>query len=315
MERIKDCPICNSMSLSEFLICKDYTVSQRNFTISHCQNCGFKFTNPRPELKELSSFYESEEYISHSNSSKGLVNWLYQFVRKFTVMQKVKLLNKEIVRGLMKDNLQRTKFEADANEFKVLDIGCGTGEFLAACREAGYSVSGIEPSVKARKFAQEKYSLDVKDEQAINDLPSQLFHAVTLWHVLEHVPNLNERIQNIHNLLTEDGILIVAVPNPESKDAEIYGKYWAAYDVPRHLYHFSENSIKELMFKNNFIIYKTLPMHLDSFYVSLLSEKYKKGRINYLAALLNGLRSNFSGFFGKRGYSSQIYLFKKGGRP
>jgi 2-polyprenyl-3-methyl-5-hydroxy-6-metoxy-1,4-benzoquinol methylase len=327
MEVISKCPVCSSERFSEFLICKDYSVSGKNFPISQCQDCGFKFTNPRPAAEEIGAYYESEDYISHSNTSKGFINQLYQLARKYTIYQKVNLVKREILRlkkGVGLPVLDAIKTNAspsaeasvnnltyDNSKIKILDIGCGTGEFLKSCKETGFDSIGVEPSQKARSFAIQTYNLKVKEEKEISSLEKESFDAITMWHVLEHVPNLNERINQVFSLLKKDGVFIVAVPNLESKDAKEYGKYWAAYDVPRHLYHFSFSTIEKLMDKHNFVLYKTLPMFLDSFYVSLLSEKYKTGSVNYVSAFFNGTMSNLAALMGNRGYSSQIYLLKK----
>ena len=294
MEQITSCPICNSATHSHYLTCKDYTVSNSEFTIVRCNSCNFHFTNPRPDSKSIGSFYESEEYISHSNTKKGLINKLYQLVRNYTLKQKESLISQHVSRGTL------------------LDIGCGTGEFLNHMRKAGWSVLGIEPGEKARNFASTNYSIPVENESALLNLSPESYDLISMWHVLEHVHNLNERVKKLHELIKQDGLVVIAVPNYTSYDAEKYGAYWAAYDLPRHLYHFSPNSIQQLFAKHGFVQHKVMPMKFDSFYVSLLSEKYKYGGTNIVSAFMTGLLSNLKAKFSKDHiYSSQIYLFKK----
>lgn len=293
MEKLEYCPLCNAKEFKTFLQCRDYTVSRETFTIVQCQSCQFKFTNPRPEVHELGEYYKSQEYISHSNTSKGLINYLYQTVRKYTLLKKLQLISKFYKTGTL------------------LDIGCGTGEFLKVCKDAKWTVLGIEPDEITRKNASEKYDLDVKDEKFIQELEAESFDIITMWHVLEHVPFLNERIQDIRRLIKPNGLIIIAVPNCNSLDAKIYKEDWAAYDLPRHLYHFTPNDISTLFKNHGFKLNNTLPMIFDSFYVSMLSEKNKTGKTHFLRSMWNGLRSNLNAIKTGKTYSSQIYLIRK----
>ncbi len=300
METLSHCPICNSTDFDQFLTCTDYTVSHKEFSIDQCRSCGFRFTNPRPSANELGSYYKAEEYISHSDSKKGLVNRLYHLVRRYTLIKKLQL----IVR------LAGVKLSASKQK-QLLDIGCGTGAFLDICKRAGFTCKGIEPDGDAREHSIKTYDLDVKDEPELDNLPKASFEIITLWHVLEHVPLLNDRILQIKQLMNQSGRVIVAVPNCSSFDAKHYNKYWAAYDLPRHLYHFTPKDIISIFEKNEMKVEQILPMRFDSFYVSMLSEKYKTGRTNYLKALIIGLISNVSAIKTGREFSSQIYVIKK----
>lgn len=293
MQKLTHCPICNSVEFNPFLHCKDYTVSRETFTIVECKSCGFKFTNPRPEVTELGKYYKSDEYISHSNTSKGLINYLYQTVRKYTLLKKLQLISKYFKTGTL------------------LDIGCGTGEFLKMCKDAKWNVIGIEPDETTRKNAIEKYGLNVKSEESIQQLNESSFDVITMWHVLEHVPFLNQRVEEIKRLLKPNGLVIIAVPNCTSLDAIIYKEDWAAYDVPRHLYHFTPKDISALFKNHGFKLNNTLPMIFDSFYVSMLSEKNKTGKTHLLRSMWNGLRSNFNALKTGSKFSSQIYLIRK----
>lgn len=294
MKKHTSCPICEGKEFDEKLNCVDYTVSQKTFNILQCESCGFQFTNPIPLETEIGKYYESEEYISHSNTSKGIINKLYQTVRNITLQQKLKLINR-LVKGK-----------------QLLDIGCGTGEFLKICKDNGYDVKGIEPSVNAQKFAVENYKLDVYSEEKIKEFTPNSFDLITMWHVLEHVYHLKERVEELKKLIVKNGVLIVAVPNHNSYDAEYYKEYWAAYDVPRHLYHFSPTDIKNLFEPNGFVLEEVLPMKFDSYYVSMLSEKYKRGKVNLLKAFQVGLKSNLKASNAESPkYSSQIYILRK----
>lgn len=287
---IKNCPVCGSEAQRLFLECVDFTVSKAVFSIRTCGACGFAFTSPRPADSDLGAYYESEDYISHSNTNKGIVSRLYQTVRKRTLKRKLSLVNTNGKKGA------------------ILDIGCGTGEFLGTCKQDGWKALGIEPNPSAREQAQKNHGLEVREEEAMNSLAAKSFDVITLWHVLEHVPGLNERVQKIKELLKDNGLLVVAVPNRNSHDAAYYGKFWAAYDVPRHLWHFRPQDIRQLMEKHGMEVVSVLPMKYDSYYVSMLSEKYRTGSNRMIAAMMRGWISNRKA--GKEAWSSQIYLIR-----
>jgi 2-polyprenyl-3-methyl-5-hydroxy-6-metoxy-1,4-benzoquinol methylase len=294
MKNYTNCPICNSKNLTKTKTCVDHTVSKDTFTIVECKNCKFQFTNPIPLETEIGKYYESDEYISHSNTNKGLIFRLYQAVRNKTLVDKLKLI----------------KSYSDAKT--LLDIGSGTGEFLNICQQNGIKVSGIEPSEQTRKSAIDNYNLKIEPESGLNNIENKSIDAISMWHVLEHVYNLNERIETIKRILKDSGTLFVAVPNRSSYDAKKYGEFWAAYDLPRHLYHFTPKDIKTIFEKHGFTLNKILPMKFDSFYVSMLSEKCKTGKVNYFRALLTGLKSNHLALSkNDNSYSSQIYILKK----
>jgi 2-polyprenyl-3-methyl-5-hydroxy-6-metoxy-1,4-benzoquinol methylase len=293
MEQLNNCPVCQSQTFEEYLTIQDYTVSQEQFKIVTCQKCGFRFTNPRPNGEAIGEYYKAESYISHTNTSKGLISKIYQEVRKFTLKGKLNLINR-----------------LSPNRGKLLDVGCGTGMFLNVAKENGWKVNGIEPDAGARAIAEETNQIKIKQE-VLSSFENEAFEVITLWHVLEHVHELNATIDWLKDRLSKDGSLIIAVPNHESKDAEIYKEQWAAYDVPRHLYHFSQKSIEQLFANHGFELKETLPMKFDSFYVSMLSTKYQTGKINYLKAIIDGLKSNLSAEKNNQNYSSLIYVFKK----
>lgn len=290
-KKIETCPICGGKISKQLLVCKDYTVSQADFNVMLCGSCEFAITSPRPHEQDLGRYYESDEYISHSNTKKGLISRLYQAVRKRALRGKLGLLNSLV-----------------GKTGSMLDVGCGTGEFLGTCKEAGWQTMGIEPSEMARKQGRENFGLDVREEAAIDSLPEKSFDAITMWHVLEHVPDLPARVKRLKLLLKDDGVLIVAVPNRASHDAEHYGKFWAAYDVPRHLWHYRAKDMRALMSNHGFEVKAVLPMKFDSYYVSMLSEKYKTGRIRYLAAFWRGWVSNRKA--GTEGWSSLTYVIR-----
>lgn len=292
MISLENCPICGINKTKEFLQLQDYFLTKKDFSIVKCESCGFRYTDPRPSEEAIGAYYDSDEYISHSNAKKGLINTIYQIVRNYSINKKVELVKKYQKQG------------------KVLDIGCGTGEFLNALTKNGFNSFGIEPNIMARNQAVKNYLLDIKEEREILNFQNSSFDVISMWHVLEHVYNLDDRVEQIKRILKPDGVLVVAVPNPDSYDAQKYEEYWAAYDVPRHLYHFSQNDIHNLFDRFSFEVVKTIPMKFDSYYVSLLSEKYKNGSSRTIPAFMNGFRSNLYARTHQKNYSSLIYILK-----
>lgn len=285
----RPCPICNTTEQSLFLESKDYSVSQEEFRIVTCAKCGFNFTNPIPLESEIGRYYKSDSYVSHSSSRKGLVNKLYHLVRWYSLRKKERL-----VRSLVQGR-------------RLLDIGAGTGHFASLAKKKGWDVLGLEPDHDAREFAKKEHDLNVSDIVRLHELEAGSYDIVTMWHVLEHVYNLQKDAAKIASLIGDKGALIVAVPNLTSYDARYYGKYWAAYDLPIHLSHFRPEDITNLFAPLDLEIVKVLPMKFDSFYVSMLSEKYRNGSL--FKAFLIGLKSNWLATDLK--YSSQIYILRR----
>ena len=277
-------------------ICKDYTVSGKEFELVYDSKLELFATYPQPDEKDLESYYQSPDYISHTDSKKTLIDKIYQSVKKLSLSKKIKLIE-----------------SFNTPDKYLLDIGCGTGDFLEVAKRKHWKVTGIEPNEQARKLSQVKIDDSKVIVSELNKLTGSkqksLFDVITLWHVLEHVPDLNKYIALIKTFLKPTGVLVVAVPNFKSYDAQRYKEFWAAYDVPRHLWHFSQNSISKLFSKHSMKVIAILPMRFDSYYVSLLSEKYKTGKSNFFSAFWFGFLSNWKARKTKE-YSSLIYLLK-----
>jgi|SRR5690606_15323640 len=266
---------------------KDHSVSREDFELVYNSEYDWYKTNPVPS--DLNRYYQSEDYISHTDSKRSLFENIYHFVKQFTLNQKERLLSSYV-----------------SGKGNLLDIGAGTGDFLAFARSKNWQVTGIEPSSKAKELALKKEVYFVESTQ---DLPTNSFDVITMWHVLEHVEDLEFQVRELKRITKPGGYIFVAVPNYKSFDASYYKEYWAAYDVPRHLWHFSKKSIEKLFSENDFVLKRTRPMYFDSFYVSLLSEKYKSGKMNFIKAFFIGLVSNIRGLFSKE-FSSHIYILK-----
>lgn len=282
------CPSCGGTHLDVHSTVVDHFLTKELFVLKRCNTCSFLFTTPRPSLDKIGEYYKSEDYVSHSSTKKGLVNTVYGWVRNYTLKQKTKLISR-LVTGR-----------------DLLDIGAGTGHFAAKAKQKSWNVTGLEPDPDARKVAKELNKIDLEDLSLLQSLENQ-FDCVTMWHVLEHVYNLNEDLDKIATLIKSNGVFVIAVPNYTSFDAQYYQEEWAAYDVPRHLYHFSPKTIVSIIEKRGFDFEEILPMKFDSYYVSMLSEKYRKGSI--FNAIRVGFLSNMKA--GKDKCSSQIYIFRK----
>ena len=272
-----------------FISVIDYSVSKETFDLYYDQDLDLLITSPQPSPENLGRYYESNDYISHTDSKRSLFEKAYHFVKGIALKNKLNLIN-----------------NCSSSKGNLLDIGAGTGDFLLTAKQNGWETIGVEPSEKAKGIAIGK---GIKFSDSTQDLESHSFDVITMWHVLEHIPNLEIQIKELKRLVKPNGTIIIAVPNFKSYDANYYGKFWAAFDVPIHFWHFSKTAIQLLFQKENIKLEKVLPMKFDSFYVSLLSEKYKKGKMNFVKAIWIGLVSNWKAKSSLE-YSSHIYVLK-----
>ena len=291
-EPLAPCPICNSLEINNILHTKDYSLTKESFDIITCGNCTFKYTSPIPSLASIAPYYDFPEYISHSDVKTGWMNSLYHIIRKRTLLNKSNWVQ-SLFTGL---------------KGKHLEVGAGTGAFAKVMQDKGWEVTALEPNANSRAIALQNYDLVLQPIEQVYELPSHHFDVITLWHVLEHVHDLKGYLKVFSSALKPTGRLIIAVPNHTSYDAQFYKKYWAAYDVPRHLYHFSPASMQTLLTQFDLHIVSIKPMWFDSFYVSLLSEKYKKtGYWGILRAFYVGCISNILALKNPKKASSLIY--------
>lgn len=290
MELIKECPVCSANNQEKFLECKDYLVTQELFLLVKCSNCHFVFTNPRPPESNIQAYYSSDDYFSHQKKSVSLISTVYNLIRDINVNSKLKLIS---------------KYESASGS--LLDYGCGAGVFLEAAKNKSYQVAGVEPNIAARKIVAD-LGLEVYTPDELSNLKDNWYDVITLWHVMEHIHNLNSSFDLLKSKLNSEGIMLIALPNMNSWDAHKYKEKWAAYDVPRHLYHFSKNTFSKFAEKHGMKIVGIHPMKFDAFYVSLLSEAIST--LKYPKALVNGMRSNFNARK-TLNHSSLIYILKK----
>lgn len=288
------CPVCAGQQFKTIFSATDFTVSKEQFLIVECESCTVRLTQDVPYQQAIGPYYQAEAYVSHTNSKKGFINWIYHKVRTYTLQQKLTLIQK--ASGIVTKGF-------------LLDVGAGTGAFAKTAKKAGWQVTGLEPDNNARIISKKEHEIELLSNDHLFTLSAEKFNVITLWHVLEHVHALQNYMQQFKRVLVANGRLIIAVPNYTSMDARYYKHNWAAYDVPRHLYHFSPASIEKLATNNGFAVEKIKPMWFDSFYVSMLSEQYKKGFLPF--ALVIGFVSNVLALFNNRKCSSVIYILKK----
>ena len=290
-EQLNQCPICDHTELEDWLEIPDHFLSKETFKVQRCKHCKALLTNPRPDEKSVVKYYKSDSYISHSNQSKSFTGFIYKLVRNYTIGKKLKVIERFSFKG------------------KLLDYGCGTGHFLSGASKAGWQVSGIEPDDTARNQVDSSLSSSIHSSVDAIDEDAR-FNVITLFHVLEHVHRLEETLNQLISRLDKNGVLFLALPNYQSEDAQQYGLHWAGYDVPRHLYHFNQRSVFQLSKKYGLNIVSTIPMKFDSYYVSMLSEKYMGQSATFIRGLLAGYLSNKYARRTKE-YSSLIYVLTK----
>lgn len=296
--KVEFCPICNNDKFSKYLKVKDYSCSNETYQLEKCDKCKFVFTQNFPDSENIAKYYKFEDYISHSDSGKGIVNIIYHKARKIALKSKANLVERS---SLVSEN------------GRLLDIGAGTGYFVDAMNQRGWYCTGLEKSEDARNTAKRLFNIDLLNSDEINNLDQNSYDIITLWHVLEHIENLNETLKKIKSLLKINGVLVIAVPNISSYDAEYYKQYWAAYDVPRHLWHFEPKTLALLAAKHKLEVAEIKPMNFDGFYISMLSEKYEKSAIPFVSGILKGSLFFARNLFTRKNLrsSSLIYILKK----
>jgi SAM-dependent methyltransferase len=288
-----NCLVCGQNNFKTFFSCKDFVATEEDFQLQYCESCSFIFTNPRPNISEIGKYYQSDQYISHSGKKKGLIYKIYDIVRDFSIRQKLNLIKKYHKSG------------------KLMDLGCGLGYFLNGVKlDKTFDGLGVDISDDAVEYVKNTFGINIKNESELDNLDKHTFDIITQWHVLEHVHYLNERMQQLHHLLKQDGTMFIAVPNSKSKDAEIYKEYWDGYDVPRHLYHFNQKSFSLLMEKHGFKIVEIKPMWFDAPYICMRSEVHLKNRFPFINGAINGIKSTAAALSTGE-HSTLLFVVKK----
>lgn len=289
------CPLCGNSHLENLLTCTDHFATGESFAILTCTSCGFRMTQDVPVEAEIGRYYQSPDYISHSNTHQGLMNRVYHAVRSYMLNRKARLVEKCCGR----------------TQGRLLDVGAGTGYFAHTMQQRGWQVEAVEKSAEAREFARQQFRLPVLDESRRDSFATGYFHAITLWHVMEHIEDLPALWRGLYRQLDRDGRLIVAVPNCASADACHYQQHWGAYDVPRHLWHFTPDTMVRMARHYGFELCGCHPMPFDAYYVSMLSEKYRGRKAYFWRGALRGLICGLQAMGHPERSSSLIYVFRK----
>lgn len=291
MEHLQSCPVCQSNALTDEMQCKDFVASGETFRLQRCGNCSLLFTNPRPDARESGRYYQTDNYVSHAASKKGLIYFFYDLVKNTNLKRKLQVAEDLSKKGVL------------------LDIGCGLGDFLNYATQQGWDAKGYDISEEARSHVKQKFGLEVQDEDALNLVPDSSVDVITMWHVLEHVHLLQDRVKRIKSMLKPGGVALVAVPNSSSYDASFYKSFWDGYDVPRHIYHFNIPSMERLMQMNGLQIVEKRPMIFDSYYISWRSEIHMKKKLGFIRAFFVGLLSNLKATK-NRNFSSVLFVIR-----
>lgn len=288
----KKCPWCESEKTQFHLWLKDEFLTQEEFQIYECLKCGLLFTDPRPGKNEIGKYYKSEEYYSHQENKTGFIPKLYESVKTVNLKKKYKMATKGIAKG------------------RVMDIGCGVGDFLHTMEQKGWETIGIEPSEEAKAIAKKRIKAQILDTEAQETLSDNSFDLITMWHVLEHVDDLHWQLNQLERLVKPNGRVVIAVPNYKSYDGVFYKEKWAAYDIPRHLNHFNQETLVRIFKNNNLIHIKTEKLIWDAYYISYMSENYKHHSSPLIRGAYRGLLSNLKARRSGE-WSSLVYIFEK----
>ena len=286
------CPWCGSEKAQINLWLKDEFLSKEDFHICECLNCGLSYTMPRPDKEKIGEYYKSEEYYSHQENKKGFIPRLYESVKKVNLKHKYKLATQGMSVG------------------KMLDIGCGVGDFLHTAEEQGWACTGVEPSEDAKSIAKTRIKADIINSEALENIPDESFDVITMWHVLEHVDDLKWQIEQLYRLTKTGGRIVIAVPNYKSYDGQYYKELWAAYDVPRHLNHFNRNTLTKMFKSQGLNLIRTDKLIWDAYYISYMSEQYKHHSLPLIRGAIRGCISNCHARRSGE-WSSMVYIFEK----
>ena len=286
------CPWCGSDKAQINLWLKDDFLSKEDFHICECLNCGLLYTMPRPNKEKIGEYYKSEEYYSHQENKKGFIPKLYEKVKKVNLKHKYELATNGLTTG------------------KLLDIGCGVGDFLHTAEAHGWQCTGVEPSEEAKAIARQRTQAKLMSSEDQEQLPDASFDVITMWHVLEHVDDLRWQVTQLQRLIKPNGRIVIALPNYKSYDGQFYKEHWAAYDVPRHLSHFNRTTLAKILKTNDLKLVKTDKLKWDAYYISYMSEQYKIHKLPLVRGVYRGWLSNLKARRSGE-WSSVVYIFEK----
>ena len=285
------CPWCESEKAQIHLWLKDEFLTKEDFHICECLNCGLLYTMPRPDKEKIGAYYKSEAYYSHQENKKGFIPKVYERVKTINLKYKYRLATSGMQPG------------------KLLDIGCGVGDFLHTAEMHGWECIGVEPSEDAKAIAQKRMKGTIITSEKLESFSDGAFDVITMWHVLEHVDDLKWQVTQLQRLVKPSGRVVIAVPNYKSYDGQYYKEHWAAYDVPRHLNHFNRITLSKIFKTSGLELVKMDKLKWDAYYISYLSEQYRHHSLPLVRGLYRGFISNCKARRSGE-WSSLVYVFE-----
>ena len=291
---INRCPVCGHSSFKHFLNVPDWLVSKEVFELQQCEQCQFVFTANAPLEKDAGPYYNSEEYVEHSDTSSGLIYSVYHVARRAMLHYKY---------------IKIKRLHAGK---KLLDVGSGSGYFLNFMKKKGYNVTGVEISKKAVALCKKNFGIKAHSpSEFLEEKLDTDYDIISLWHVFEHVYSYDAYFELFSKSLNNNGYLILALPNCDSQDARMNKSYWGAYDTPRHIWHFTSKTIELFAMGRGFKMIKKHRMPLDPFFNVMVSDSYKDKFTFLPLTLLKGLYSYIISLLNIEKSSSIIYIFQK----
>ena len=289
------CPLCGAYGQTPYADCTDFTVSRESYILMRCPECGMVYTSNPPKECDTSKYDKLDLKLKLGDSPAGLIHKLYYYIRLRMLSRKAHIVESQSYR----------------TGGSLLNYGAKTGYFSHKMERRGWKVTSIEKYHEERLFSLEMFHHRMFDVPEMDRLHPETFDVITLWHVFEHCYDPNGLLDKFYKLLRPTGILIMACPNIRSTDAMHYGPYWAAYDVPRHLWHFNTTSLSELAHKHGFTLMHRERMPFDCFYISILSEKHKRHKMAFLRGILYGFHCWLVSLAHPDSSSSMVYVFRK----
>ena len=286
------CPWCGSDKAQINLWLKDEFLTKEDFHICECLNCGLLYTMPRPDKEKIGAYYKSEAYYSHQENKKGFIPKVYERVKSINLKHKYRLATSGMQPG------------------KLLDIGCGVGDFLHTAETHGWECIGVEPSEDAKAIAQKRMKGMIITSEELESFSDGAFDVITMWHVLEHVDDIKWQVAQLQRLVKPSGRVVIAVPNYKSYDGQYYKEHWAAYDVPRHLNHFNRITLSKIFKTSGLELVKMDKLKWDAYYISYLSEQYRHHSLPLVRGLYRGFISNCKARRSGE-WSSLVYVFER----
>lgn len=294
-ERLNPCPLCGAIETVPYATCSDHASSRLQYLLLRCPACGVVFTDNHPEEDEMEQFETLDSQIRRADSPEGITERLYRHVRRRMLRRKAGL----VVRQSYRDS------------GTLLNYGAKRGFFSDHMERKGWKVTSVDRHHENRQFSLEHFHHRMSGMQEMSDFTPETFDVITLWHVFEHENEPERLLDTFHRILRPGGILVMSCPNICSTDAMHYGPYWAAYDVPRHLWHFNPVSLNRLVHRHGFTLMHHEKMPYDCFYISIMSEQYMMHRLAFLRGMAYGLHSWLVSLTRRGRSSSIVYVFRK----